>query len=375
MMATPSVEIRPVDSRKDWKEFVRFPYRHYRDNPVWVPPLLQDQKVLLDPAKHPFYRHADVRFFLALKDGRTAGRIAAIVDHKHNEFHSEKTGFFGFFESIDDFRVAEGLLSSAKRWIADKGMTALRGPVNPSQNEDCGCLMDAYDSPPVLMMTYNPPYYPMLYERFGLRKIVDLWAYFIESNQKIPEKLVRVAELLRQRERVIVRKVDMKRFDSEVEKIKTIYNNAWSRNWGFVPMTDEEFDHLAKNLKPVVVPDLGLIAEIDGQPVAFSLTLPDMNQALIHLKGRLLPFGLLKLLWFQRKIDTVRIITLGVIHEHQKKGIDSILYLDTWRYAVKKGYRGGEMSWILENNTMMNRAAEMLGGKVYKTYRMYQMEV
>jgi len=374
-MEKTSVEIRPVIEKKDWNEFVRFPYRHYRSNPHWVPPLLQDQKVLLDPQKHPFYKHADSRFFIALKDGKTAGRIAALIDYKHNEFHDEKMGFFGFFDSSEDFDVAEGLLSAAKEWVKEKGMTALRGPVNPSQNEDCGCLMDAYDSPPVLMMTYNPPYYPGLFERFGLKKAVDLWAYFIESRQKLPDKLVRVAEMLRKKERVTVRKVDMKRFDDEVEKIKTVYNDAWSKNWGFVPMTDEEFDHLAKNLKSVIVPDLGLIAEIDGRPVAFSLTLPDMNQALIHLNGRLLPFGLLKLLWFQRQIDVVRIITLGVVREHQKKGIDSILYLDTWRYALQKGYRGGEMSWILETNTMMNRAAEMLGGKVYKTYRMYQMNV
>jgi hypothetical protein len=374
-MENASVEIRPVLGKREWNEFVRFPYRHYRSNPHWVPPLLQDQKILLDPEKHPFYGHADVRFFLALKGGRTAGRIAAIVDRKHNEFHNEKTGFFGFFESVEDFPVAGGLLAAAKGWVKERGMTALRGPVNPSQNEDCGCLMDAYDSPPVIMMTYNPPYYPELFERFGLRKAMDLWAYFIDGKKEPPAKLIRVAEALRKKEGVVVRPVDMKRFDEEVEKIKFIYNNAWSHNWGFVPMTEEEFAHLAKNLKPVIVPELGLIAEIGGKPVAFSLTLPDMNQALIHLNGRLFPFGIFKLLWYSKKVDMARIITLGVVHEHQRKGIDGVLYLDTWRNAVRKGYWRGEMSWILETNTMMNRAAEMLGGKVYKTYRMYQMDV
>ena len=373
-MTKSSVVIRPVEGMRDLKEFIRFPYRHYRNNPVWVPPLIQDQKVLLNPEKHPFYRHADTRFFLALKDGKTAGRIAAIIDHKHNEFHSEKMGLFGFFESTDDFAVAEGLLSSAKQWVKDRGMTAFRGPVNPSQNEDCGCLMDAYDSPPVLMMTYNPPYYPGLYTKFGLNKAMDLWAYYIDGKVPPPSKLIRVAENLRRKEGIQVRQVDMKRFDEEVERIKAVYNNAWSHNWGFVPMTDAEFDHLAKNLKPVVVPELGLIAEIAGKPVAFSLTLPDMNQALIHLNGRLFPFGLFKLLWYSRKVDMARIITLGVVHEHQRKGIDAVLYLDTWRNALKKGYWRGEMSWILETNTMMNRAAEMLGGKVYKTYRIFEMD-
>jgi hypothetical protein len=374
-MRDDSVKVRPVLDKVDRNLFVHFPYQLYKDNACWVPPILQDQKVLLDPKKNPFYQHAESQFFLAFKDGRPAGRIAAIVDHKHNEFHNEKMGFFGFFECIEEFSVADGLLSAAKGWVMEKGMKAFRGPVNPSQNEDCGCLMNAYDVPPVLMMTYNPPYYPIYFEFYGLKKAMDLWAYYIDNKKEPPDKLVRVAEALRKKEGVVVRRMVMKKFDREVDKIKRIYNDAWSKNWGFVPMTDAEFDHLAKNLKPVVVPELGLIAEINGKPIAFSLSLPDMNQALIHINGRLFPFGLPKLLWYSRKIDMIRIVTLGVVHEYQKKGIDAILYLDTWRNALKKGYWRGEMSWILETNTMMNRTAEMLGGKVYKTYRMYQMDV
>jgi hypothetical protein len=374
-MPDTAVRIRPVLNSRDWKLFVHFPYRFYKKNPFWVPPLLRDQKVLLDPKKHPFYKHADAQFFLAFKADEPVGRIAAIVDHKHNEFHQEKMGFFGFFESVEDFAVAGGLLSTARSWVKEKGMSALRGPVNPSQNEDCGCLMNAFDVPPVIMMTYNPPYYSTFFEWAGLRKAMDLWAYYVDNSAGPPAKLVHVAERLRKREGISVRTVDMKRFDEEVEKIKSVYNRAWSKNWGFVPMTDEEFDHLAKNLKQVVHPDLGLIAEIGGKPVAFSLSLPDINQALLHTNGRLFPFGLFKLLWYSRKIDMIRITVLGVVHSHQQKGIDAVLYLDTWRNGVKKGYVRGEMSWILENNTMMNRAAEMLGGKVYKTYRMYQMDV
>jgi GNAT superfamily N-acetyltransferase len=374
-MSDASVDIRKVLNKNEWNVFVRFPYRFYKDNSCWVPPLFKDQLVLLDPKKHPFYEHADVQFFLAFNNGEPVGRIAAIVDHKHNEFHREKMGFFGFFECIEDFAVAEGLLSAAKSWVKEKGMKAFRGPVNPSQNEDCGCLMNAYDAPPVVMMTYNPSYYSTFFEFYGMKKVMDLWAYYIDNTQGPPAKLIRVAEALRKKESIVVRNVKMKRFGEEVEKIKYVYNHAWSKNWGFVPMTDAEFDHLAKNLKSVVVPELGLIAEIGGKPVAFALSLPDVNQALIRGNGRLFPFGLIKLLWHSHKIDMIRIITLGVVHEHRKKGIDAVLYLDTWRAAVKKGYRRGEMSWILETNTMMNRSAKMLGGKVYKTYRMYQMDI
>ncbi|MBN2200498.1 N-acetyltransferase [bacterium] len=374
-MSSGSIAILPVSNRKEWNAFLKFPYRFYRNDPNWVPPLLQDQKVLLDPQKHPFYRHADARFFIALRDGRPVGRIAALVDHAHNEFHGDRIGFFGFFESEEDESVSAGLLGAARSWLREKGREAMRGPVNPSQNEDCGCLIDAFDSPPVIMMTYNPPYYPVLYERFGLRKAMDLYAYYAENSGGIPDKLVRVAESVRKKEGITVRTADMKHFRDEVDRIKQVYNKAWSRNWGFVPMTDAEFEHLARHLKAAVVPELCLLAEIAGEPVGFALSIPDLNRALIRLNGRLFPTGLFKLLWHSRKIDMIRIITLGVVHAHQQKGIDAVLYLDTWRNALKKGYVRGEMSWILETNTMMNRSAQMLGGRVYKTYRMYQADI
>lgn len=368
------IDVIPVHNKKELNTFVKLPYQLYKDNPHWVPPLLMDQKVLLNPDKHPFYKHAKARFFLAKKEGKTVGRIAAIVDDKHNEVHKEKTGFFGFFETIEDFDVAAILLNAARSWVIEQGMTLFRGPLNPSQNEDCGFLMDAYDSPPVIMMTYNPPFYPQFAEQFGLKKAMDLYAYYINDRNPPPEKLVRVAEIVRKRENLIVRPINLKDFANEAKKVWYIYNHAWEKNWGFVPMTEEEFNHLAKNLKQVVVPEMALMAEINGEPVGFSLALPDMNQALIHTNGRLFPFGLLKLLWYTKKIDMIRIIIMGVIHQYRKKGIDSIFYIDTWHNAVKKGYHRGEMSWILENNTVMNRTSEMLGGHVYKTYRIYQMK-
>lgn len=369
------IDIIPVQNKKDLNTFIKFPYRHYQNNHNWVPSLLMDQKVLLNPQKHPFYKHAKAQFFLAKKENKTAGRIAAIVDEKHNEIHQEKTGFFGFFETIKDYEVADKLLTVARSWVADQGMTLFRGPVNPSQNEDCGLLVDAFDSPPVIMMPYNPPYYAAFIEKFGFKKVMDLYAYYIDDHNPPPKKLVRVAEIVRKKENLSVRPINMKNFDNEAKKVWYIYNHAWEKNWGFVPMTEEEFHHLAKNLKQVVMPELALMAEIDGKPIGFSLALPDINQTLIHTNGRLFPFGLPKLLWYSRKIDMIRIIIMGVIRQYRNKGIDSIFYIDTWKNATQKGYHRGEMSWILENNTVMNKTSEMLGGRVYKTYRMYQMEL
>jgi len=366
--------IKPVSTKSEWNKFVKFPYKFYKNDPNFVPHLISEQKELLNPKKHPFYEHAEVQLFLAFKNGKIVGRIAAIIDHLHNEVHEEKTGFFGFFESINDFETAEALLSSARMWIKDRGMNQFRGPLNPSQNEECGLLIDSFDSPPVIMMTYNPQYYIDLFEKYGLKKIMDLYAYYIDNNIPQSEKLKRVANIVRKKENITIRNLNLKDYENETKKIWEVYNSAWQKNFGFVPMTDAEFEHLAKSMKQIIVPDLALIAEVDDKPIGFSISLPDVNQALIHTNGRLFPFGLFKLLWYSRKIDTIRIIIMGVIEEYQHRGIDSVFYVDTWNNAVKHGYWKGEMSWILESNKMMNRAATMLGGKVYKTYRLYQMQ-
>lgn len=371
-----TLDIVAVRSRKEWNAFIRFPYRHYKSNPSWVPPLLTDQKVLLNPKKNPFFDHAGHQFFLAKNQGRIVGRIAALVDHRHNEVHQEKMGFFGFFESIDDQKVADGLLGAARQWVRNQGMDHFRGPVNPCQNEDCGLLVNAFDSPPVLMMPYNYAYYPSLIENFGLKKAMDLWAYYMDDREvDPPEKLIQVVDKLKKRKNVVIRPINKKDFWNEARKVWIIYNQAWEKNWGFVPMTEDEFDHLARHLKSVIVPNLALMAEINGKPVAFSLTLPDLNQALIHTSGRLFPAGLIKILFYEKRIDMVRVVIMGVIPECRNLGIDSMFYLDTWRNATALGYTRGEMSWILENNTLMNRALQMLGAKVYKIYRMYEMRV
>lgn len=370
------MRIAAVDTKKELKQFTAFPYTLYKHDPNWVPHLLVDQKDLLNQDSHPFWKHAEGRFFLAIKDGRTAGRIAAIIDHKHIEFHEEKIGFFGFFESIKDEETALLLLQAAKDWLKEKGMPRMRGPLNPSQNEECGLLVDAFDSPPMIMMTYNPPWYADFFEKFGLKKAMDLYAYEVDGRKPPPEKIQRVAETVKKKLELSVHPLDMKNYLGEIEKVWQVYNQAWSKNWGFVPFTRAEFEHLGKNLKAAIVPDLALIVEKDGKPIAFSISLPDMNQALIKLRnGRLLPWGIFKLLYYTRKINKVRIVILGVIHEYQRKGIDSILYLETWKNAVRHGYYTGEMSWILETNEMMNRSAVMLSGQIYKTYRMYEMVI
>ncbi|MCR4439049.1 MAG: N-acetyltransferase [bacterium] len=375
MSATASLVVRPVRTRRDLNRFVKLPWQIYRGNPSWVPPLIADVKKMLDREKNPFFQHSQAEYYLAERDGQTVGRIAAIVNDNHNQFHHEKTGFFGFFECVNDQQVADALFGAAASWLRGKGMEVMRGPMNPSSNDTIGLLLDAYDLPPVIMMTYNPPYYVDLVNRYGMTKAMDVYAYWMDASQPLPEKLITVTEKVQKKEGLTFRSIDMKDFWAEVDRIHQIYNKAWSYNWGFVPMTTEEFHHLAKDLKTVVDPDLAFIAEMHGQPVGFCLTLPDFNQALHKINGRLFPFGLFKLLYYAKKIDRARVITMGVIREYQKRGIDGLFYLETYRRAVAKGYKGGEFSWVLENNVMMRRTAEMMGGRIYKTYRIYDYKL
>jgi len=364
-------EIHPVQTKKEFRNFIKLPWKIYKGNEYWVPPLISEEKKLLNKDLNPFFQHSEAEYFLAFKDGQIIGRIAAIVNYNHNDFHNEKTGFFGFFECIDEQEVANLLFSAAADWLRSKNMKIMRGPMNPSTNETIGFLVDAFDSSPQIMMTYNPPYYLDLSEKYGFKKSMDLYAYWMDSAQPLPEKLLRVAERVRKKAQLSFRSINMKNYWDEVKLIHEIYNTAWSYNWGFIPMSKEEFHHLAKDLKTTVETELAFIAEFDGKPVGFCLTLPDFNQALKKINGRLFPFGLLKLLYYSKKIDQIRVITMGVVKEYQKRGIDSLFYLETYRRGVAKGYKGAEFSWVLENNTMMKRAAEMMGGKIYKTYRIY----
>ena len=370
------VHVSPVRNRRDFHQFLKLPWRLYQGNPAWVPPLLFDLKKLLNRRKHPFHRHAEVEYFLARRDTHVVGRIAAIVNHQYVQFQQDQSGFFGFFESIEDSQVASALLRTAEQWVAARGMRRIHGPMNFSTNEECGLLIDGFQHPPAIMMPYNAPYGGRLIESAGYEKAKDLLAYLLDATvQHPPERLVQGVARLQRRYNITIRPINLKRFREEVALILHVYNSAWERNWGFVPLTREETEDLAKQLRMVGNPNLCLIAETKEEPVGFALALPDYNQALRHMNGRLLPFGLFKLLWYKRKMNGARILTLGLKPGFRRIGIDAMLYLRLWEEAPKNGYPLVECSWILEDNWPMRRGLERMGAELYKTYRIYEKEL
>ncbi|HLP15899.1 MAG TPA: hypothetical protein VK470_06565 [Bacteroidota bacterium] len=370
-----AITIRPVRTKTDETKFLRFLWTIYKNDPAWVPPLMMDRRKLIDRKNNPFYQHASLELFLAERDGEVVGRIGAIVNDHHNKEHHDTVGFFGFFESIDDQAVANALFDAAGAWLRSKKMTTMRGPVNPSVNDELGMLLNAFDKPAVAMMTYNPPYYPKLVDGYGFAKAKDLYAYLLRQDTVYTDRVIRANEIIKQRGGLTFRSLNMKDFKNEVDRIKTVYNKAWEANWGEVPMTDAEFDALAKDLKMVVEPELVILAEAKGKVIGFSLALPDINQALIYNKNGGMLGGLYHLMTKKKKIDLVRIIVLGVIPEYQKSGASGVLFYETAVRAKKLGYKYGEASWVLEDNVMMNRAAEMMQGERYKTYRLYDKQL
>jgi len=370
------IRIRKVENEQDRMKFIKLPWSIYKGDPFWVPPLIFDVRKNLDPAKNPFFKHAEVALFIAEKDGIDVGRIAAIKNDNHNNFHKDKAGFFGFFESIDNEEVSDLLLDEACKWVKDKGFDEILGPVNPSTNDECGLLVDGFDSYPVFLMPYNPRHYESKITGFGFEKTKDLYAYYIPSevinDAKLMAKLERMSGLIKKRSDVTTHKLDMKNLASEIRKIEEIYNSAWEANWGFVPITTAEFDYMAESLKMIVDPDLVMFAEVGGVPAGFTLSLPDFNQVLKKMNGRLLPFGFLKILMGKKKIDFLRVIIMGVKPEFQKKAIDSVFYLETIKNGNKNGYTGAEISWVLEDNMPMRMTAEKLGARIYKTYRIFR---
>ena len=360
-----------MDNKKALHEFVELPFTIYRNDPHWVPPLRMAVKELLDRGKHPFYANAEAEFFLAREGGKVVGRVAAIIDRNHNRAHNESAGFFGFFESVDSVEVAGALLQRARQWVFDRGATFLRGPVNPSTNYECGMLVDGFDSDPMVMMTYNPRYYPGLMDQIGLSKAMDLYAYLSNANTIEMKKIDRVAEKALKTTGVRVRPINMKDFQNDVERIWEVYGAAWQRNWGFIPMTREEFFLMGKEMKMILKPDLVLVGEVGDKVVGFALALPDVNQALKPANGSLFPTGLLKILYHQRLIENVRVLALGVVEEYRASGLAAAFYATLVQNARKLGFGDCEMSWILEDNVLMNRSLEAMGAKRYKTYRIY----
>ena len=366
--------IQAVGSRADLKRFIKYPFARYRHDPHWVPPLLVSEREQFDPRKNPFYEHARLNLFLAERDGKTVGRIAAIDDDNHNQTHDDNLLFFGFFEAEDE-EAGKVLLARVEERAQKLGREVIRGPANPSMNHSAGLLIDAFDSDPFVMMPYNPPEYPRYVEAFGYGKAKDLYAWIFDRGWEV-KKIGRLAERIRKRHSdLVIRTVDMKRWDEELERFRDLYNRSWERNWGFVRYTDAEFDHLAKDFKMILDPELVALAEVDGELAGITVLLPDANQVFKRMRGRLLPYGIFYFLRRSKIIDQLRLPILGVAPEYRDRGFELAMIYELYERALAKGYQRCEASWTLEDNRAMNHVIEAGGAKHYKTYRIYQKEL
>jgi GNAT superfamily N-acetyltransferase len=369
------VEVRPVASKRELKAFMRLPWRLYRNEPHWVPPLLMDLRKRLDRERNPFFQHAEAEYFLAWRDGRPVGRITAQVDRNLNEFQGNDWGLFGFFECEDDPEAAGALLDAAAQWLRERGRDRMVGPMDFTTNDECGLLVEGHDRMPIILTPWQHPYYQALLEGAGLTKAMDafMWELYVDKRERVHQAIWDMAEKVQSEHGITVRPMRKRDLQAEVGRFLEVYNAAWERNWGFVPLSEEEVRHYAKDLKPVLDENWAMIAEArDGTVVGAALTLPDFNQVLAHLNGRLLPFGWAKALYWRPKIDRVRVFALGVKREYQHTGVAARMYEMHFDSAERTPQKGGETGWILESNTAMNRAMEGMGGKIARRYRFYE---
>ncbi len=370
-----NIRIEKVASRSDRKKFIAFPWKVYKNDPHWVPPLVMEVKEKISRTKNPFFEHAEMELFLAYRDSDVTGRIAAIVDDNHNSFHNEKVVFFGLYESFDDRETAGALLEAVEKWGIKKGMETLRGPMNLSMNDECAFLLEGFDSPPVIMMPYNPPYYLDLMTGCGLGKAKDLYAFYMKREDAISAQIDRIVTKTKMEIPLTIRTIDMKNLEEEAARIKDVYNHAWEKNWGFVPWTDREMDYMAKKLKLVADPELVVIAEHDGKPVAFAFALPNLNEAIKRMNGKTTPMAILKFLYYRRKIKGIRALVFGILEEFRNTGVSYMLYAEIDKNSLARGYEWCETSWQLEDNEPVNRFVESLGGRVYKKYRIFEKKI
>lgn len=372
----PSIEITEVKSRSERDVFIRFPWRIYTNDPAWVPPLILERREFLDQEKHPFFEHGAAALFLARRDGEVVGRIMASDDPNYNAEHQSNVGCFGLLESIDDQAVANALFDVAASWLIKRGRDQVMGPIDYSTNYVCALLIDGFQYPPMLLTPHNPPYYAPLIEGAGFIKAIDWYAWWFADPAEAAVRLRKIAARFGERSEVKIRPINMKRLDEESARLREIYNQAWQKNWGFVPFTRREFDHLAHELKPLAVPDLVLIAEVNGEPAGFILGVPDINAAFKHINGRLttfgLPIGLAKLLYYKSKLKRARLVALGVVPKFRRFGITETLVLRIIEEAMIKRGITGELSMTLENNRLINHFLEAIGAERYKTYRIYR---
>ncbi|QEG37066.1 GNAT family protein [Bythopirellula goksoeyrii] len=379
-VAPSAASIHAVTTRRDVAEFIDLPKRIYQDDANWVAPLDMQVREFLDPRRHPFFRHGRAQAFLAQREGKTVGRIVVSDDPAYNRAHGTNVGCFGMFESIDDFRTSRALLDRASAWLRSRGRNQLMGPIDFSTNYPCGLLVDGFDTPPAVMMNHQPHYYERLFARYGLAKAKDLYAWWFDRQNNMDARWNGRVRRLSERYGVAVRPMNFADFDAEIARCKTIYHESLEQNWGFVRMSDAEFDHLARDLKRLAVPELVQLAEVDGRPVGVSIMLPNLNEAIQPLGGRLttagVPIGLMRLARRLRKIRTGRLAVLGVIPGYRKRGVAESLIQQTFLSSFKKlDYHGAELSWTLEDNTLVNRMIERVGGRRYKTYRIFQKDL
>ena len=381
-VAGEPVDIISVDSSRDLRRFVDLPWKIYNaaEHPQWVPPLRIAVRDALDVKANPFYRHADRQLFLALHKGKPVGRIAAIENRAHNEFHGDRVGFFGFFESLNDQNVANALFTAADTWLGSRGLDTLRGPTNPSTNHECGMLIDGFAQHPMIMTSWNPPYYHGLVAAAGFMKAKDLLAYYFPRTGndvfELPERYRQHAQRALGGNRFTFRDLDLKDFDREVDRCWEIYNSAWEKNWGFFPMSRESFLHEAKVLKYIIWPEFAFMAEVNGEPAGFMIIVPDFHHAFKSVgDGRLLPTGLFKILAAKRRLRSGRIMILGAKAEYRRRGIFAVFANEMFERAKKFGITGAEASWILEDNDKLNRPLVSLGAKEYRRWRIYDRPI
>ncbi len=378
-MTKIAVEVQPVATREDLNRFLRFPWRIYADDPYWAPPILSEIEKRLDTQRNPFWEYAEREMFLARRNGEVVGTVAAIVNHQHNRQFNDQTGFFGFFEAINDERVAEALIAAAAEWLRERGKNLMRGPVNGAPTDEVGVQIVGHDRRPSIWEGHTPPYYRQLIEPLGFRKYDDYLAYELWFEdldwdlRNLPSPFWRVAERVRNKTGASVRKVNVNRWDSEVAKIHHLYNEAFRTIPGHVDMSLEKFSTMANSLRPFLDPGLVVIAEVDGQPVGFAVALMDLNEALCHFRsGKLYPWDLIRLKWYMRRIRTACIKMLGVLPEYRARGLEILLAVEFGQHILKKGYERVEMSLLQEKNTMINRLVQRVGGQVYLCYRVYE---
>jgi GNAT superfamily N-acetyltransferase len=375
------LHIQEVQNEKQLRQFILFPWQVYRGDRNWVPPLISRRKSYLDRSVSPVFKEGDAALFLASRDGQVVGTVAASYSNHENDYREEKAGHFGFFETIDDYEVARLLFDTARQWLRERRMTVMRGPYNLGGNDDPGFLVGGEDCPPVMLEAHTKPYYPTMAERYGMVKYTEGYAYRIDRpvggdlNSAIPLKIIRVAERIQQRAGVTVRRARLDHWDEEITIARGLFNAALMHLRDHVPMSEEQFRSMALEMKDLLHEDLVYFAEVNGEPIAFSLAIPDINRVLIHGNGGRYPWDWLRMWWYSRRIDVLSFKIMVMLPQYHGRGLDAILYLNTARAALARGYRWMDMSLIAEENTAVRLLAEKVGGRIFKRYRIYQISV